>query len=540
MKEFINKINPCFLFALSGLLLGLSVIFPEIGLLAYVALIPMAYGVYSGIESGRYNKIRRAYLDGFVFFMIYGLVIFHWFIYYYPLDFTGLSRAEAIGVVLLACIGVPTLQAVFSSALFSLAAVFIKSDIYKKRPVILPFFIAMLFSVNEWTQTLTWAGIPWGRIGISQTEMPILMQTASLFGSYFITFFVVLFNFLVAYALFYESERRRTSVMALALLGSYILCGTVLYFIPTKNEDKYIKIASVQGNLLSQTNYDMPINEIYDIYERLSLEAVEDGAQVVVWPENVFSTNFDAFLRIHGKKYVRIWQAMSELAVETGATFISGGYIYSEDGEEMYNSVSVFYPDGDSIIGAYSKMKPVPFGEFVPMRSFIEAVLPQLSEISMLSSDTTPGKDSTVFGTSNGADSITVGTLICFDSVYEQTALGSARAGAEFFFVPSNDSWFYDSRALNMHHAQNILRAVEHGKYTVSSGNTGITSFVSDKGDVIERMPIYEEGYIIETVYANSTRTLYSHIGNSFVYFCIGFVFVACAGSFIKRKEENE
>jgi apolipoprotein N-acyltransferase len=161
----------------------------------------------------------------------------------------------------------------------------------------------------------------------------------------------------------------------------------------------------------------------------------------------------------------------------------------------------------------------------MPMRDFISSIVPALAEINMLANDVTPGKESSVFGATSDENAIKVGTLICFDAIYETLAIESARSGAEIFIVPSNDSWFYDSRAMNMHHSQNILRAVEQGKYTVNCGNTGITSVVNDKGEVLSIMPIYEEGYVIDTVYASSTRTLYSYIGNLYVYLCVAFAF---------------
>ena len=144
----------------------------------------------------------------------------------------------------------------------------------------------------------------------------------------------------------------------------------------------------------------------------------------------------------------------------------------------------------------------------------------------MLSSDVDKGTESTVMGATSDEDAIQIGTLICFDSIYETLAIDTSRVGAEMLIVPSNDSWFYDSRAMNMHHSQNVLRAVEQGKYTVNCGNTGITSVVSDKGEIISEMPIYERGYVLDTVYANETRTLYSYVGNLFVYLCIVAVIV--------------
>ena len=90
-----------------------------------------------------------------------------------------------------------------------------------------------------------------------------------------------------------------------------------------------------------------------------------------------------------------------------------------------------------------------------------------------------------------------------------------------------------------MHHSQNILRAVEQGKYTVNCGNTGMTSIVNNKGVVIADMPIYEEGYVLDTVYASNGRTLYSYIGNLFVYLCIVAIFVPFVIEIVYRKKNK-
>lgn len=521
MKNFLNKIPPRIHISLSGLLLGFTVIFAKIGLVAYVAMIPLAMMLYRRAEGEKY-RMRKAYLDGFIFYMSFDIVIFHWFTYFYPLEFAGLTKGEAIGVIALAWIGLSALQSVFSAFVFVLISRFMKTEIFRAHPLLLAPYAAALWAINEWTQTFTWAGVPWGRIAISQTEMPIMMQSASLFGSYFLTFVIVLFNFLVGYTILYADKRKISSKVVICILLVHILSGTVLYFIPTTDENRSINVAAIQGNLESQSNYDMTESETFEIYAAQTKKAVEDGAKLVIWPEGVLPVDIHYYIRSKDVGYVKISEALTILASELNVTIVVGTYV-DVSVDEFYNSMSAFYSDGSSVIKGYSKIRIVPFGEFMPMRDFISSIVPALAEINMLSNDVTPGKECTVFGATADEEAIKIGTLICFDSIYETLAIESSRAGAEIFIVPSNDSWFYDSRAMNMHHSQNILRAVEQGKYTVNCGNTGITSVVSNKGDILSDMPIYEEGYVIDTVYASSTRTLYSYIGNLFVYLCIAF-----------------
>lgn len=530
MKDILKKIPTRFYIFLSGLLLGFSIIFAEIGLLAYVALIPLALMIFKRAQGEKY-KLKKAYLDGFIFYMAFDVVAFYWLIYFYPTlvaEDIGLSSAAAVGVIALGWIGLSALQSVFSALVFVIIAGLSKTEILKKHPIMLAPVAAALFAVNEWTQTFTWAGVPWARIGISQTEMPILMQSASLFGTYFLTFVIVLFNFLLARLILEPERRRKYALITASVMIIHVILGTVLYFIPTVDSERSIKIASVQGNFEAGVSSE----EKYEEYMRLTKEAVSEGAELVIWPEGIFATDIHSGMKYNGT-YRKISTVVSSLSSELGVTIVLGSFVDYED--KSNTSMSAFYPDGSSNINAYAKRRPVPFGEFLPLAELVYAVMPALAEINMFS-NVTPGEKSTCFYATSDEASIKVGTLICFDSIYETLGIDSAREGAEIFIVPSNDSWFADSRALNMHHSQNILRAVEQGKYTVSCANTGISSVINGKGEVINDMPIYTAGYVIDTVYASSARTLYSYIGNLFVYLCIAGIIGIFAADIVCKK----
>lgn len=532
MRDFVKKINPKFYILFSGILLGVSVVFAEMGILSYLALIPLFLVVISKIESEEY-QVKSAYFEGLLFFFSFYLVAFHWLLYFYPLDFTGLGRIEALGIVLLGWIGIPLIQSVFSALIFVAILKLSKTEVCKKCPVLMPFFTGALFVVNEWSQTFTWAGVPWGRISITHTQMPILMQGASIFGGYILTFIVVTVNFLLAQAIYKKEFRHLAMLTAIVVFCTNFLFSSVLYFIPTHNESRAVKIAAVQGNLPSQEDRGFFSDGVFEKYAEITREAVRNGAEIVVWPEGAFITDVDGLIKGEGDRYISLKKAVVELSCELGISIVFGSY-YVDENENYYNAMNVFYPDGTFILGACCKEKLVPFGEFVPMRDIIEFVLPQLALINTMPDDLTSVREQKVFDSSKNG--VKIGAMICFDAIFEATAIDSSRAGAEVFIIPSDDSWFYESRALNMHHSQNILRAVEQGKYTVNCANTGLTSILSNKGEIVEQMPIFTEGYVVETVYASEGRTLYSYIGNLFVYLCIVVVVFPLSLEAISKK----
>jgi apolipoprotein N-acyltransferase len=92
------------------------------------------------------------------------------------------------------------------------------------------------------------------------------------------------------------------------------------------------------------------------------------------------------------------------------------------------------------------------------------------------------------------------------------------RDGAEIIVLGTNDSWFLDSAAVYMHNAQAKLRAVETGRYIVRSANTGMSSIIDPNGVVLDEEPPLVGGYVIADVAVRDSATVYSVIGNLWVY----------------------
>ena len=133
-----------------------------------------------------------------------------------------------------------------------------------------------------------------------------------------------------------------------------------------------------------------------------------------------------------------------------------------------------------------------------------------------------------------------VGCLICFDSIYETLSLESVADGAELLCISTNDSWFSGSSALRQHNAQAQLRAIENNRYIVRSANTGISSIISSKGEIIDSVGDSKEGYAIGDVAYIQERTLYSLTGNMIVWLSLSFIAFTCVLAFIENKKRDK
>lgn len=528
MRELFEKypiIKYIFL-ALGAFLTALTLMIPAIGFLEWVTLVPAAV-IFILTAKDETVKYKKMYLYGFVYYMGFGLSIFHWFVNLYPLDFAGMTEGEAAVVVLVAWFGLSLLQAIFAAFLPVFLALVLRKSIISKYKMATPFVAAALFTVFEWLQTLTWAGVPWGRLALGQTQMPIMLKSASVFGSYFITFLIVAVNFFIALFILMKKEERRDICLASAtgLVALNLLVGGAAMLFEAK-DGKTFKAAAVQVNSSSHDKWQPGhMTTIMNTVEEYSLAASEEGAELIVLPETVFPD--------YPLEDREIYNFITDLAVRCNATIVVGGFTIGEELDG--NSLLFVHPDGRVDETVYSKRHLVPFGEYVPLRKLIMTLIPPLAEISMLSEDLAPGADSNVVNTEVGR----LGALVCFDSIYETLTLDSVRDGAEIIVLGTNDSWFLDSAAVYMHNAQSKLRAVETGRYVVRAANTGISSIINPSGEVLDEEPPLVGGYVIADVAARDSATVYSVVGNLFVYVLIAaLVFLGISEKLLTNKRK--
>ena len=495
---------------LGGILFALTVIFPQIGTFEWIALIPALLAILTMIPDPTV-KYRRLYGLGLVFFWPFYAVNFHWFFYMYPLDFAGMSRPASAVVVTVACLGLSLFQALGAALLFPLMGVATRGKWLSKHTILHPILFACLWTALEWWQAHSgWSGVPWARLAIGQAENVLSLQSAAIFGSYFITFLMVAVNGLLAYMFLHPSRRVLCAALAAGLVFGNMAFGAIR-MAAVKDMGEPVKVAAIQGNKGSLENWSLTtMDKVMEVYGELSREAAENGAELIVWPETCIPANID--------RQGWVYEYVTELSQECGVPILCGLFTRVAEGSDAdYNSIVAALPDGTVHGTVYNKRNPVPFGEFVPFRDLVMTVIPPLAEINTLAEDIPAGEDSVVMELDVG----NVGPLICFDSIYERNALDSIGNGAQILAVSTNDSWFTDSRGVWMHHAQSQLRAIETGRYVVRSANTGVSSVINDRGEVLESLAPLKTGYVLETAHLSDRVTVYSVIGNVFAYTCI-------------------
>ena len=527
MRERMKKL------ALPAMLIGaaltaLTLIFPQFGFLEWITLIPLFLGafVYCGDER---KSLWRTYWAGFLTVFVYYFVIYHWFLSLYPLDFVGMDNASSVVVVIAGWVGLSIFQAVPGGLIFLIFKLLERSGVLARTPIFRPLVLSALWVVFEWSSTFGWTGVPWGRLCIGQSEYLPILQSASLLGPYFVSFLILLVNGLLAYAIFHwkaKCESILSAALAVVILLSNVLIGDSL--IDKKDEDRVtVKVAAIQGNVDMDAKGGA-LQELMLVYGDMTRQAAHEGAEIVVWPESIFPYRMN--------RYSVLQEYVCNLSAECQVTLIVGALYDGGDGKS-YNTLYLVTPEGEISDTLYHKRHLVPFGEYVPMKEVIMTLIPPLAEVSALDEELTPGYETALFETEWGK----LGGLICFDSIYEELTRASAKDGANLMMLPSNDSWWFNTSVETyQNETQAMLRAIESGRYLVRAGNTGISSIITEHGEHKAWLAPETKGIAISEVEMCTETTLYTRIGNLFVYLCIAFVLLLYPLDFIIKKHKKK
>ena len=119
-----------------------------------------------------------------------------------------------------------------------------------------------------------------------------------------------------------------------------------------------------------------------------------------------------------------------------------------------------------------------------------------------------------VFQSVAAGDTVTYAVVICYESIFGDYVTGFCRRGAELLFISTNDGWWGNTPGHRQHAEYARLRAIENRREIARSANTGISGFISQRGDVLQRTAYWEPAVIKHDMKTNRRLTFYSRYGD--------------------------
>lgn len=354
----------------------------------------------------------------------------------------------------------------------------------------------LVFLLQEFFRSrVPWGGFAWGGLGYTQHDNLIALKLAAYTGVWGLSFLVALITCMLAWALMnYRIDRNR----ALSFVGGVVVLALFPALLPVSSPDgETATIAMVQGNVPRNTvdpnsDDDLVVQNHLDLTE----ERVDD-ADLVVWPEGAFDV--DPLARPDYR------EALLGAAERQGSPFLVGAILGSGRGDKRNSSL--FIDAGGEPGESYTKQRLVPFGEFVPLRSFLQPKFPEIDRIPV---DLTPGNEATVFEIPEGR----FASVICYESTYADLVRTFVNQGARMLVVSTNFSSFDLSAASAQHVAFSQLRAAEQRMWVAHASISGISAVVDPQGRVQESTPLFEQAVLTPTVRFATTTTPYARLGD--------------------------
>jgi apolipoprotein N-acyltransferase len=212
---------------------------------------------------------------------------------------------------------------------------------------------------------------------------------------------------------------------------------------------------------------------------------------LMLWPEN--SSDIDPYTDDSAHA------AISAAVREVGAPLLMGAVVGDRAHDGWRNRAIVWSARGRPV-AHYDKRHPVPFGEYIPFRSFFAPRIPALSQIP---SDMIPGHRPGVLQVGPAR----VGVLMCFEVAYDGLLRDLVDEGARLVVVPTNNATYTGTGQIEQQFAISRLRAIETGRYVVVASTNGISGIIAPDGRVVARAPVRTQAVLEQPVTLSAAVT---------------------------------
>lgn len=378
--------------------------------------------------------------------------------------------------------------------------------VWRRASLQLVVFVVLWVAVEELRSLWPFGGFPWGRLAFSQSDSPVL-ALARLGGAPLVSAVVVAAG--VALALAWLAARRFALLPLLGRVGLAVGLVVVGLLVPmgTRAEDGTLTVGAVQGNVSEPGLHAFDQRrEVLDNHlagTAALLDQVQPGdLDVVLWPEN--GTDIDP--QVDAEAAADIDAA----AQAVGAPLLIGTIEYPASGGR-YNT-SLLWEPGVGPVARYSKQRPAPFAEYIPLR---ELVRPFSSAVDLVQHDMIAGTEPGVVPLESArlGRTVQIGDVICFEVAYDGIVREAVREGAEVLVVQTNNASFGFSPESTQQLAMSRFRAVELGRATVQVSTVGVSAVISPNGTVAQQTDLFTAEQLVARLPLRQSLTPAAQLG---------------------------
>ncbi len=434
-------------------------------------------------------------------------------------------------------------------------------------------------------------GYPWFLLAHPLVEAPVLVQSADLMGTYFISFLGAMFAGLLVdglrVAVWNHEKKPLISKAQWAVFAGIVSCiavANVSYGLWRISQTEVLtpgpSLLVVQTNLPQDNKMRSTAEEHWQHYQQFVTQtldahraAIADGVPIdlIAWPETMVQgwgfepKTLEFFVELGFWQGYRFAMATEVVAGDlnvpmlVGSPAVEGPRLrpdHTLDWDGNFNSAYLITPlTDDAELGQrhhqrYDKIFLTPFGETMPyirawpwLQEKFLAIGAQGMEFNLES-----GVEPRVLEMEIDGKPLYLATPICFEAtmawVCRSLVYARGHKRADVMVNLTNDGWFGNHHAGRMQHAQiSRFRSIENRIPVVRVANTGLSMSIDSVGRVEATIgegrygESQQPGTLIAQPYLDSRNTLYGRVGDVWGWGGLIVGFLSVVVTFWKKVE---
>jgi apolipoprotein N-acyltransferase len=474
---------------LSAALLAAPFLDPGFFPLAWIAFVPLFWTVIQA------KSLRHVVFYGWLMGFVAHLIGFHWLVYTIS-AFGEFPYAVSVVVFILYA----ALQAI-QMTIFALLVRAVGFGPLQIFPAVfwipLEFLFPLLF--------------PW-YVANSQVLFSRFIQSADLVGPYGASFIILWINAAVYKAAFATKGERSAKWLPIAYAMLAFVISLIYGFqrLETVTEEiagaRKLSVAAVQGNIDIDLKWN-PVRAKSNLQKHIKLTNELDATPLVIWPESAIEEWIPEGLPQLPMEYMPTFKSERTFFI-FGAKSFSGKP--GAPGFKAFNTA--FFTDGQGrVLSRYHKQVLLAFGEYLPF-SRVLSLLPAMP----FADGFTPGPGPVVFHLPRG---VRIAPLICYEDLMPHLSRKFvSETRANVLVNLTNDAWYGKTVGPWQHLRLAQSRAIETRRSLLRVTNTGVTSLVNAKGELVKSLPLFTEAVMQTDVEILNGETYYVRFGDWFAW----------------------
>ena len=385
--------------------------------------------------------------------------------------------------------------------------------------------------IAEYLRATLFTGYAWGPFSLALLgpfDRPGLAALLPFTGTY------ALSGLAVVLAVVLSDFALRREWVRVGLASILLVAG--MYWPAGKGEEGTVDYTLVQPSLDQETLND-PRQYEPGFLTRAALSARPDtqtDPRLVLWPEGVLP---DYLREGYPERYYAATTAGRDpryarrriaRVIGDNSLLLTGTIDLEIEGDRAvaaYNVVTVIDDQGE-IVDGYRKAHLVPYGEYLPLRSWLEPL--GLSRLVAGSIDFLPGPGPQTIDLGRYGRA---GVQICYEIIFSGQVVDRADR-PDYIVNPSIDGWFGPTGP-PQHFAQARMRAIEEGLPVLRSTTTGISGVVDARGVVRQHIGMGKQARVEGKIPPAGSPTLFAIIGN---WLALVWAFALLAASLVVKR----